>query len=285
MPEPSAYTIITGASEGLGKSLALECAGRNWNLLLVDLPGSRVKNLCAFIKNNYDVEAEAFEHDLTLEKECFSFKEEIESRKLPVNRLINNAGIGGTVPFDEGQARYFEKEILLNTLAATLLTRLFLENLEKNAPAHILNIGSLAAFFELPQKQVYAASKAFLYSFSRSLRHELAPKSISVSIVCPGGINTNIPVTLLNKSGNWLRRTSIMEPEDVARIAIREMLLGKPLIIPGLLNRIFLQLSRLLPPALRQHIVNGQMNGLRSQDRLGEYLKLNGKNVQPILTS
>ena len=83
--------------------------------------------------------------------------------------LINNAGIGSTIPFGEGSLELYEKQIKLNVLATTIITRLFLDNFERNTPSYILNVGSMASFFFLPKKQVYGGTKSYIHFFSKSL--------------------------------------------------------------------------------------------------------------------
>lgn len=247
MPEKIKYTLITGASEGLGKALALECASRNHHLILTALPGKELEQLGRFIHRNFAVLVYCFEADLTDEYQCRNLVTKIEKAGLQVNTLINNAGLGGTSPFGNTALQFLEKQILLNVLGTTIITRLLTRLLEENAPSYILNVASLAAFYFLPQKTVYGATKSYLHSFSRSLRLELNPRNISVSVLCPGGINTNLRVTLINRSGNWLARQSILEPELVASHAIRNLLKKKAVIIPGRLNRLIFQVSRILP--------------------------------------
>ena len=126
------YTLITGASEGFGKSLALECAARKMNLILVALPGPELNYLADFIKHNYQVDAIAIEKDLTFEENCKAVYEQINEMKLPVNMLINNAGLGGTLLFSEGSFSFYQKQIKLNIIATTLFTHLFLDMLKVN---------------------------------------------------------------------------------------------------------------------------------------------------------
>src|SRR5690242_5223664 len=115
------FTLITGASEGFGKALALQCATRNMNLILVALPGSALSNLACFIEKNYDVNVLFFEHDLSKKEECTKLFEAIKQRELKINMLINNAGMGGTHYFEEKDAEYYYKQIELNVVAPTLL--------------------------------------------------------------------------------------------------------------------------------------------------------------------
>lgn len=258
------YTIITGASEGFGKALAIECAGRKMNLVLVALPGPELHYLADFIKQNYKVDVIAIESDLTREADCMRVYEQVLYLQLPVNMLINNAGLGSTMLFSEGSITFYQKQIKLNILATTMLTYLFLDILKANGPSYLLNVGSLSSYFYLPKKQVYGATKSFIYCFSKSLSREFSKNEISISVICPGNMNTNISVTQLIKSSNWLSRKSVMNPEDVAPIAIDSLLNHKEVIIPGKINKIFLLLNKLLPSAIKIMLIEMQMKTLAS---------------------
>jgi hypothetical protein len=258
------YTLITGASEGFGKALAIECASRKMNLILVALPGPELYYLADFIKRNYKVDVVAFENDLTIEENCILVYKQVMDLRLAVNMLINNAGLGSTMLFSEGPISFYKKQIKLNILATTLLTHLFLDMLKANGPSYILNVGSLSSYFFLPKKQVYGATKSFIYCFSKSLNRELNKSEISVSVICPGNMNTNISVTQLLKTSNWLSRQSVMNPEDVAPVAINGLLNRKEVIIPGRLNKIFLLMNKLLPSFIKKILIGRQMKTVKS---------------------
>src|ERR1700681_4586048 len=134
------YTLITGASDGFGKALAIECARRNMNLVLVALPGPELIHLANFIKKNYPVDVKVFEKDLTKEGDCYDLHLQIGDLDLQVNILINNAGIGNTQVFTKTSPEFFKQQIKLNVLATTLLTSLFIAGLKNTAPSYILNI-------------------------------------------------------------------------------------------------------------------------------------------------
>ena len=258
------YCLITGASEGFGKALALECAHRSMNLILVALPGPELQNLAFFIKRNYSVDVIALEKDLSKEENCVSLFKEVSALDLKINMLINNAGIGSTMLFSEGTIQLYQRQIKLNIMATTLLTRLFVPILERNSPSYILNVGSLSCFFFLAKKQVYGGTKSYIYFFSKSLRRELSREGIHVTVICPGSMNTNASIILLNKSSSWLARQSVMDPEEVAGIAIDGLLKKKEVIIPGLVNKCFLLLDKILPAAVKTMITNWQMKKLDS---------------------
>lgn len=265
------YTLITGASEGLGKAFALECAKRDMNLVLVSLPQSGLENLAAFIRKNFPVSVLVFEKDLSDPLSCRQLFAEVRNRDLRLQMLINNAGIGSTAFFNESNIEVHEKQIGLNVLATTLITRLFLANLESNGPSYILNVGSMASFFFLPGKQVYGATKSYIHYFSKSLRKEVRRNGICVCVLCPGGINTNLSVTLLNRTGSWISKLAVLNPERVAKIALNGLLKDKPVIIPGILNNIFMLLDKLLPEFIKTNITNFGMNRLKVDN---SYLKL-----------
>ncbi|MES2239884.1 MAG: SDR family NAD(P)-dependent oxidoreductase [Bacteroidota bacterium] len=258
------YTLITGSSEGFGKELAIECARRKMNLILVSLPNTGLKQLAEMIIQNYNVDVVPIEKDLSIEENCMMLFKEVEQLNLPINMLINNVGLGSTMFFKEGNIDFYQKQVKLNVMVTTLLTSLFLDMLRTNRPSHILNVGSLSCFFYLAKKQVYGATKSYIYSFSKSLRAELSSDGINVSVICPGGMNTNATTIATNKSNNWLGRQSVMNPQKVASIAIKELLNRKEIIIPGRINKLFLLIDKLLPSFLIKMIANNHVNKFKS---------------------
>lgn len=141
------YCLITGASEGFGRSLAIECAGRKMNLILVSFPGPELFYLANFIERNYKVEVMVFEKDLTKEEESMGLFKEVCEKNCNLNIIINNAGLRNTQLFSEGTIPFYKQQLKLNVVTTTLLTRLFLDMLRNNTPAYILNVGSLCSFF------------------------------------------------------------------------------------------------------------------------------------------
>lgn len=257
------YTFITGASEGLGKFLALDCARRQRNLVLTALPGSGLRKLATYITRHYGVHVLSIENDLSTEKSCYEVVAAIREKGLRINCLINNAGIGGSFGFDEKDVPFYNRQIGVNVVAPTLLSRLLVADLRLHAPSHILNISSLAGFFALPNKQVYSATKAYLFRFSRSLRTELKQDNIHVSVLCPGGMDTRWELLMEHRiRSNWLCRQSIMHPAKVASIAMEKLLQNKAVIVPGAWNRVFLLWNRIFPDWLKNRLARYQMRKL-----------------------
>lgn len=264
------YTLITGAGMGLGKALATECARRGMNVILVALPGESLAELALYLKHAYAIEVIAIEKDLCKDQSCHELFQQVNALNVQVNMLINNAGIGGTELFSDGCLAHYEKQIRLNVLATTLIKHLFIGMLKKNSPSYILNVGSLASFFSLPKKQVYGATKSFVCYFSQSLRRELKKENVFVSVLCPGGMYTNIVMRQTIETGNYLSRVSSMEPETVAPVALDGLLKKKAVIIPGRINQTFLFLKSIVPRFIVHFFEDRTMKRLHSPRPLGE---------------
>ncbi|MGI8601173.1 MAG: SDR family NAD(P)-dependent oxidoreductase [Chitinophagaceae bacterium] len=254
------FTLITGASEGLGKYFALECASRKMNLVLVALPQSGLSQLATYLREQYKIQIIILEIDIASKEGCEEVFAEVKDLGIEINILINNAGIGGTFSFEERSVEYYNKIINLNILAPTLLSRLFFSDLNFNNNSYILNVSSLAGLFRLPNKQVYGATKAYLVAFSENLQQEIQNKNLHVCVLCPGGMDTTWYLTLQNHlTGTWLSRNSILHPKAVAEIAIAAMLKGKKLIVPGKLNRLFVFFNNLIPQRIKHLLTSYQI--------------------------
>lgn len=179
------YTLITGASSGLGKEIAIECARMEMNLILVALPGRSLKTVAEHIADLYKVKVQIFELDLTKDEDL-TFLVERTNEGFPVNFLVNNAGAGGSSDFTTTPIKVIDNIIQLNIRATSLLTRMMVPMLLKQEKSYILNISSMAAFSPIAFKTVYPASKAFVYSFSLGLKEEFKNTSLSVSVVFRG---------------------------------------------------------------------------------------------------
>lgn len=241
---PKKIAVITGASQGLGKAFAEDCASRGYSLVLVALPGTGLPELARGIESRFAVDCLEIEADLTNPEQRQSFMETVLQRFSRIDVLINNAGTGQNGLFDLLPYQIQQKTIELNVQANMQLCYAFLPCLANKAESgmagRIMMVASLAAFYPMPLFAVYAATKAFLLHFSLALRHEVSELGISVSALCPGGIITSPELREKVRSQGLLGRLSSMEPEKLARIALDGMLLGKALIIPGWFNRLLM---------------------------------------------
>ena len=244
------YTVITGASRGLGKSLAIECAEKRRNLILVSLPNESVSQTAKELSNEYNIKAVHYETDLTKEFNIISLAGWIKTN-YQIDMLINNAGVGGTKHFEEAGFDYMDLIINLNMRALTLLTHELLPLLKSQQKAHILNIASLAALGPMPYKTIYPASNAFVSSFSRGLNAELKGTNVTVSVAYPGGMATNPEITERIEKYNRLIQSTFLSPKKIAKICINQTLSRRIEIVPGLANKISRLFIRLVPEGVR----------------------------------
>ncbi len=248
-------TLITGASQGLGREIAIECARRGQDLVLVALPGRDLGEFCRNLNAEFGVKADFFEIDLTDRAAIVTLAENVLA-KHRVNFLINNAGTGGTLPFDTSSLDYLDNIIQLNIRALSMLTRLMIPELKRHRRSYILNVSSMAAFSPIPFKTVYPASKAFVANFSRSLGRELKGTSVKVAVVHPGPIFTNADVILRIIRQGAAGKVGLLQAAEIARIAIDGVRSGREAIVPGFMNKVNLFLMRVVPSAIRLNMLS-----------------------------
>lgn len=243
------YTLITGASQGIGKALAIQCAQNGHNLILSALPEDGLENLASTIKDQYGVKVFAYPVDLLDEKAIKNFYQWCSQKGLDVNILINNAGLGYQGAFQETKLEENYQMMALNMKSVVIMTYTFLPMLKQQPKARIMNVGSLASFLKLPYKAVYSGSKHFVLAFSNALGKELKKTSVSVSCLCPGPTSTNERVKARNKEHGAKAQMFIASPEFVASKAYQAFMNGKRVIIPGKFNKTIVMLAKYLPNA------------------------------------
>ncbi len=244
------YALITGASEGLGRAFAEECAYLGMDLVLVALPSSGLTQVAQDVARRYGVHAEPIEMDLTTPGSPEGLIQWVSDRKLPVSVLINNAGVGYNSRFEDSTLRENESCILLNNLALVKVTHLMLPELKRRQRAFILNVSSMAAFFPMPFMPVYGPSKAFILSFSLALRAEMRGTPVRISALCPNGIRTSAECRRKIDAHGLIGQLVSMDPQAVARCAMRGLLAGRPVIVLGWVNRVIAALGQHIPPSL-----------------------------------
>ena len=249
------FTLVTGASRGIGRAFAFECASRGMNLLLVALPEAALEETKKEIKEQFPVDVIAYGVDLTEPAAVQSLYNECLRQKIVVNILINNAGMGAGGRFENISDQVYLPMLKLNNQALTLMTFHFLPMLKEQAAAFILNMSSMEATLPLPYKCVYTGTKSFVYSFSLALREELASSNVKVSVLCPGPVLTN-PEGLKRMSAHGNRAKMVMlMPEEVAKIGLRNLLKGRGVIVPGRINWGIVKLMKLFPTSLKMKLL------------------------------
>ena len=269
-----ATALVTGASQGLGLAFAEECARRGMDTLLVALPDTGLPEVSERIATQYGTATAYLELDLSEPGAAAVLGEWVAGRRLPLRMLINNAGINAHGPFAETTVEQNGQMLGVNAGAVVQATHVLLPQLQAATPAYVLNVASVAGFGPMPYMPVYAATKAFVLSFSVALREELHAAGVHVSVVCPGGMPTNASAAAhiwANGIGGLL---SAMTPRRVAHIAIERALRDKAVTVPGFLNKAVALLSALTPRARYSRSVGARFE--RAERRLASLTSLPG---------
>ena len=246
------FALITGASKGIGKSIAEQLAARGFDLLLIARSADHVAKEISQLTNK---NCQWLALDLAEDQAAESVFEYCNKNQLVVSVLVNNAGYGLSGSFEKYSVQEHTDMLRVNIITLTQLTRLFLPSLLKQPAAYILNIGSSASYQAVPLLSAYAASKAYVLSFSRGLYQELKKTNVSVTCICPGPTDTNfVNRANVGTKGQKAAERFNMSPQTVARIAVESLFRRKPEVITGGLNKLSAFFAWLLPKSIVEGI-------------------------------
>lgn len=250
MTDSKAFTLVTGASSGIGSDLARVFAREGRPLLLVARSQERLTALAEKLKAAHGVEVEIFSRDLSQPGAAKSLASDIGSKGWAVDTLVNNAGFGLLGPFAELDAERQDEMIRLNVLTLTELTRRLLPAMLKRGAGRVLNVASTAAFQPGPSMAVYFATKAYVLSFSVALSEELRGTGVTVTCLCPGPTDTRFAETAEAADARLFQSRRPMTSRQVAEEAYLALNKGKAYRITGWVNRWMALGARLAPPVL-----------------------------------
>lgn len=237
-------TLITGASSGIGEAFARRWAARGENLLLVARSEDKLARLCDELGRANNINAQYVALDLTVSDATAKLFEETTRRGLEVETLINNAGFGSMGDFTALDLGRELEMIDLNIKALVALTHLYLQPMRERKRGTILNVASTAAFQGVPYMATYAATKAFVLSFSEALWDENHKLGVHVMALCPGVTETNFFVAARTDKPPMRVAQSA---EQVVETALKGLQRGKSHIISGWTNYIMMESERLVP--------------------------------------
>ncbi|MBD0368744.1 MAG: SDR family NAD(P)-dependent oxidoreductase [Flavisolibacter sp.] len=230
------YAMITGAAKGIGKAIATELAKRGYGLLLVDIDDAKLKATVAELQAS-GVTVHALQQDLAQQdavEKIIAFTTPYHNQ---LNVVVNNAGHGLNGSFEQLSLAEQFGIIDVNIKAQVAITHAYITVLRQFPKSYLLNVGSIAAYQPVPYLNMYAASKAFVLSFNRSLRYELRKSTISVSCLSPGPTDTDfVKRARMGASTLKLSERFNMTAEAVGKIAVEGMFIEKAEIIPGFIN-------------------------------------------------
>lgn len=240
------YTLITGASKGIGKAFAYECATRGMNLILVARSSQLLDELATDLsKKNITVQthtADLLDH--AVHKKIFGW---VKANGYEVDMLINNAGVGQWGEFGQQPVEKQMEVMHLNMDAMVKMAYEFLNNTNPNQKRYLLHTVSTGAFQPLPYMAVYGATKAFMLSFSLAIRHELRKQQVNVTALCPGGVETEFFEPAGMQKVIVRNASFMMKADRVAKAGMDGLMKNQGVVIPGFTNKMGAISARMFP--------------------------------------
>ncbi|MCD8355596.1 MAG: SDR family oxidoreductase [Clostridia bacterium] len=245
--------LITGASSGIGRDIARELSRRGWRLLLVARRRDRLEEL----SKELHTPCRVYVCDISREENCHWLYE--HTKEQDVSFLVNAAGFGLFGNFVDTDLNREMEMIDVNIKAVHILTKLFLQDFVKKDAGCILNVASSAGFMAGPLLSTYYATKNYVVRLSEAISEELRSmgSAVTISCLCPGPVDTEFNQT----AGVAGFSVKALASEKVARLAVRQALAGKLLIIPGAAVRLGAVFSRFVPEKPLLRIVHGIQKG------------------------
>jgi short-subunit dehydrogenase len=235
LPEPSetSTALVTGASSGIGAAIAESLARRGHGLTLVARREDRLTELGSRLHDDHGIRAGVIACDLAEPAERDRLAAEIEKIGLDVEVLVNNAGFGSSGDFIGADRERQVEMVRVNCETVVDLSGRYAPEMARRGRGAIINVASMAAFQPLPGQTTYAATKAFLLSFTEALHHELKGAGVTVSAVCPGPVRTEFMdaagIERADNTPGFIWTTS----EHVAEDAVKAAEAGKRAVVPG----------------------------------------------------
>lgn len=230
--------LVTGASSGIGYEISKYLAKRGYDIIVVSRNRQALENLKNEIKTNVQIVC----MDLSVVDNCVKLYENFKDENIDV--LINNAGFGMYGNFDFLDMNKEIEMINVNILACDILTKLFLKDMKKRDSGYILNVGSIAGFMPGPLMSSYYASKSYVVKLTQAIRKELkkSKSGVSVSVLCPGPVNTNF-----NNTAGVKFAVRPLSSEYVAKYAVDMLFKKKLVIVPGFTIKLARFFSKFTP--------------------------------------
>nr|WP_314461288.1 SDR family NAD(P)-dependent oxidoreductase [uncultured Clostridium sp.] len=247
--------IVTGASSGLGREFIMQIAdrfggiGEIWAI-------ARRKERMEELSSLVPVKVRSFAIDLTDDSRLMSLQDVLFEEKPEVKWLINAAGYGKIGAVSSISLNDELGMVDLNCRALCAVTHMVLPYMSENS--RIIQFASAASFLPQPGFAIYAATKAFVLSYSRALNEELKPKGILVTAVCPGPVRTEF-FDIAETTGKipFYKKIVMADPKKVVRLALRDSMMGRPVSVYGTTMKVFQLLCKTIPHSIILRFMKG----------------------------
>lgn len=249
-PDRDGTCLVTGASSGIGVELARQLAARGHGVTLVARREHRLKRLAEQLREDFGVRAEVVAVDLANPRARAVLPYVLACRGLSVDVLVNNAGLGTLGPITSADRDTQVGLVRVDVEAVVDLCATFLPGMVARGGGAILNVASTSAFQPMPGMAAYAAAKSFVVSYSRALRAELAGTGVSVTVLCPGPVETEFTKVAGftdEAAATAMPRSAYLPVPDVARAGLDGLARGRAVVVPGWINRLGATVGHLVP--------------------------------------
>lgn len=247
------YTLITGASSGIGFEMAKQLAEKKHNLILVARNQDKLETLQTELKNQFKIDVVCFPFDLSKPNAAQDLYSEVKKHHYLVTGLINNAGLGDYGNFIEMPLKNDEEMISVNINALVGLSKLFGADMVKAGKGRIMNVASLLSFLPFPYYSVYSATKSFVLAFTETIAAEMQGTGVVVTALCPGTVETPFQTEAMRKT-NAMSANKPMPADVVAKAGVDLFINGNGKKIVGFLNWFLSNLPRVTPDNLMMKI-------------------------------
>lgn len=249
--------LVTGASAGIGAAFARHLAAEGYALMLVARRVDRLQGLADELTALHGVRCDVFAADLNDPAASAKIMDFVEERGIVIDVLINNAGLSGKTAFADTPWPKLAAEIQLMVTAVTELCHRVLPGMQARRWGRIVNLSSLAAFSPPGASLLYTGIKSYVLNMSQSLDMELKPQGIHVTALCPGFTRSEFHDTMGTRdSANKLPSLLWQDADEVVREGWEAVMKGKPVCVPGVVNKVVASSMRPLPVMLQYHLGN-----------------------------
>lgn len=245
--------LITGASSGIGLAIAKQAATMGYHLVVASRNVQKLNLLKSELESQYKINVQVFQADLSQINQAQKLYYDITESGIEIDILVNNAGVGIYGDFDKTNLEDERNMINLNISSLVTLTKLFLPGMKAKNKGNIVNISSIVGHFPMPYYTVYAATKAFVQSFSEGLDMELQHTGVKVTSVCPGPTETAF-FTEDMKNTNSAKQMGFDTAETVAQVTLNAILKRKSTVIVGIHNTVPVMAYRFSPKFISKKI-------------------------------
>jgi uncharacterized protein len=266
LPPPDFHStcLVTGASSGIGADAARSLARRGHGLTLVARRAERLEELATDLRQSHNVRVEVLECDLGDERARGRMLDSLAALAVNVEVLVNNAGYGSGGRFHELDAEREVEMVRLNVEAVVALCARFVPEMVRRGRGGVLNVASMAAFQPLPRQATYAATKAFVLSFTEALHADLFGTGVTATALCPGPVKTEFADTAgISAEAEGVPELMWAESPQVAEQGVRGLERGKRVVVPGgVLNRATALGGQHAPRSLLLRVAGSRLNPL-----------------------